>query len=613
MSIVRVKKISLFGLLTQKQEILAGLQDLGCLHLLPLRPPPAKVEKTASARAEAAYKALRFLKDVRNKRRQVTRDPAFDVEQVVQDTLDLRQRLRDATDRRDFLQQRIATIAPWGDITFPPHETLAGYRLWFYLLPLGKLSALQRVTLPWQIVRRDHRFAYVVVIARKEPPGDLLPVPRTHVGALPRSELQAQLEEVEIELEDLVSQRRALTRYIYLLSVNLASADNRAALAHAAQQTRDESAIVAVQGWVPVDALAAVQDYAKGANLACLIEDPASDDTPPTLIEQPDAMEAGVDMALFYQVPGYRSWDPTLLLFASFSLFFAMILADAGYGLVLMVGLLFFWRRLGCSRKGRAYRLLGLSLFGGTIVYGAMVGSYFGITPPADSALGSLHILNVNDFDTMMRLSIIVGVLHIGLANAMMAYVNRTRLIALSKLGWIAVIGGGLLLWLTEAGLTESGLTGPGVTGSESHWRSAGIALLAIGVFAIVLFSSERPVSKGRDHLWRLADGLFSLKGIVNAFGDVLSYMRLFALGLASASLAVTFNDLARDAYHALPGLGLLAALLIVAIGHLLNLGLALISGVVHGLRLNFIEFYNWGLPEEGTTFEKFARKEVKL
>jgi V/A-type H+-transporting ATPase subunit I len=88
--------------------------------------------------------------------------------------------------------------------------------------------------------------------------------------------------------------------------------------------------------------------------------------------------------------------------------------------------------------------------------------------------------------------------------------------------------------------------------------------------------------------------------------------MRLFALGLASASLAGTFNGLASSVHNELPGLGLLAAILILVIGHGLNLGLSLMSGVVHGLRLNFIEFYKWGLPEEGTPFRKFARKEVQ-
>ena len=93
---------------------------------------------------------------------------------------------------------------------------------------------------------------------------------------------------------------------------------------------------------------------------------------------------------------------------------------------------------------------------------------------------------------------------------------------------------------------------------------------------------------------------------------DHLLYLRLFALGLASASLVVTFNTLATQVIDALPGIGLLFGLLILVVGHILNLGLSIMSGVVHGLRLNFIEFYNWGLSEEGYPFKAFERKEVR-
>ena len=596
MSIARLKKVTLCGLLDEKHDILEGLQRLGCMHLVPLRPPPAEIEKVAPGTAASAYKALRFLTDVADKRRQITRDDGFDVGRFVAEVSDLMQRLRDATDRREFLANRIQAVEPWGDIVFPPGDSLAGYRIWFYVLPLRNVGALDAVEHPWQIMRKDNRFAYAVVIADEEPPADLLPVPRVHVGALSLSELRRQLEDVEIELEEIVAQRQGLTRYIYLLSYHLAEAENRAQLAYAEQQTRDDDAIVAVQGWASTEAIPQIETFANNARLACVFEDPESDDQPPTLIDQPDDMEAGVDLTMFYQVPSYRSWDPTVVLVVSFSIFFAMILADAGYGLLFMVGLLAFWGRLGGSRKARAYRRLGMVLSGCTIIYGVMVGSYFGISPPQDSLLANLKLLDIRDFNTMMTLSIVVGVIHIVLANGMVAYLNRMRAIALSSVGWIAAIVGGLLIWL----------------GAGTSWQSVGITLLALGALLILLFSSERPVNTPTDWLWRLVDGGRRLFTAMSAFGDVLSYMRLFALGLASASLAATFNDLARDAHAALPGLGLLAAALIIIVGHGLNLALSLMSGVVHGLRLNFIEFYKWGLPEEGTPFRKFARKEVQ-
>ena len=187
MSIAKLKRVTVCGALADKRDILAGLQRLGCLHLLPLTPPPSEVEKAAPEHAENARKALRFLTDVPDRRRQVMHDPSFHVESLVEQVLDLKQRLRDAGDRRDFLSNRIEEVEPWGDIDFPPHEALAGYRLWFYRLHLKNLKSLGAIDHPWTVVRRDHRYAYLIVLARDEPPRDLLPVPRTQVGALPRS------------------------------------------------------------------------------------------------------------------------------------------------------------------------------------------------------------------------------------------------------------------------------------------------------------------------------------------------------------------------------------------------------------------------------------------
>ena len=598
MTIARLKRVTLCGLAREKEDLLKGLQALGCLHLLPLRPAPAEAERVASPRAEAAYKALRFLTDMPERRRQVTRDPSFDVERVVADALAVKDRLRDATDRRDFLEQRIASVEPWGDIAFPPHADLVGYRLWFYVLPSGKSAALEKLDLPWEIVRRDQRLTYVVVVAKEEPPEDLLPVPRTHVGALPLQALKEKLEETEVEIEDLVAQRQALTRYIYLLSANLAEAENHASLAHADQQVREEAGIVAVQGWVPEDAVPALEAFAEEQGLACLLEDPKPDEQPPTLIEGTPEMEAGADLAFFYTVPPYRMWDPSVVLFFSFSLFFAMIVADAGYAALLLAGLLMFWKRLGQSPKGRSYRLLGLAMLGCTLVYGALTGSYFGVAPPEDGLLGTLQVLDLNDYPTMMQLSIVIGVLHLILGNVLVAFTKRRSATAIANLGWIA----GLI------GATALVYGAPGGPAAQ-----AGPVLLALGLLLIFLFSSERPfVGGSRNLLLRLFDGLKALMGVMGAFGDVLSYMRLFALGLASASLALTFNSLALQVKEALPGLGLLFAILILLGGHLVNLGLAIMSGVVHGLRLNFIEFYKWGMPGEGTAFRKFARKEVQ-
>ncbi|MFY2826080.1 V-type ATP synthase subunit I [Ruegeria sp. MALMAid1280] len=597
MSVARLKKLSLVGRAGQKTQTLEALQELGCMHVLPLAPPPAEPEKISERGAREAYKVLRFLTDVPEARRQIQRDPDFEMDQFVKDVLDLMQRTRDMTDRRDFLAHRIAQVRPWGDLDFPPDDVLAGNRLWFYQLPVKHRDALSDLTLPWAILEQDHRFIYAVLIAPDEPADDILPVPRTHTGSLPIHELEAQLEEAEIAIEALEAERVAQTRYLTLMRRNLSVAESAAELAHATQKVRDEEAMFALQGWVPEDRIEAVLEMAKAKDAAVLIEEPGPDDAPPTLLEQPEKRNAAVDLALFYQVPGYKDWDPSVIVAASFAFFFAMIVTDAGYGAVILLGLLLFWKRMGGTVGMRSWRRYGLIISGATIVYGILVGSYFGVSPPDGSIWARLKLLDLNNFGAMMMVSIVVGVLHLVLANALAARAAWGQRKAIANLGWIAALIGGFVLWLSYM---------------KGYSPTLGAAILIVGALAILLFSSERVIKKPTDWIWRLIDGVQGLAGAMGAFGDVLSYMRLFALGLASASLAITFNDLAMSVIHALKGPGILFGLLILIIGHILNFALALMSGVVHGLRLNYIEFFKWGLPDEGIVFRPFARKEVQ-
>ncbi len=597
MTVARLKKLSLVGPAAQKTKTLEALQDLGCMHVLPLVPPPSEPEKISERGARDAYKALRFLAETPDPRRQIQRDPNFDMDKFVKDIRDLMQRSRDMMDRRDFLAHRIAQVRPWGDLDFPPTDVLAGNRLWFYRLPLKHRDALSGLELPWAVLEEDHRYLYAVLISPEEPDDDILPISRTHTGSLPIHELEAQLEEAKIALEALDAERVAQTRYLTLMRRNLSVAESAAELAHARQKVRDDEAVFALQGWVPQDRVDAVLGMAGDKGAAVLIEDPTPDDTPPTLLEQPENRSAAVDLALFYQVPGYRDWDPSVIVSVSFAIFFAMIVADAGYGAVILLGLLAFWKRLDATAAQRSWRRFGVMISGATILYGVLVGSYFGVSPPDGSVLARFKVLDLNNFNAMMMMSIVVGVLHLVLANALAARAAWGQRKAIANLGWIAALIGGFILWLSYMNATS---------------MAPGAAMMGAGVLAIVLFSSERMIKTPMDWVWRLVGGLQSLAGAMGAFGDVLSYMRLFALGLASASLAITFNDLAGSVMQALKGPGILFGLLILIVGHVLNFALAMMSGVVHGLRLNYIEFFKWGLPDEGIVFRPFARKEVQ-
>jgi V/A-type H+-transporting ATPase subunit I len=109
-----------------------------------------------------------------------------------------------------------------------------------------------------------------------------------------------------------------------------------------------------------------------------------------------------------------------------------------------------------------------------------------------------------------------------------------------------------------------------------------------------------------------MLEGIKGLTMLTKVFGDLLSYLRLFALGLASSSLAVIFNHNAAHALREQTGMNILNCLLIWVTGHTVNLSLCLMSGIVHGLRLNFIEYFSWSVSEEGYPFKAFSKKEIQ-
>jgi V/A-type H+-transporting ATPase subunit I len=397
---------------------------------------------------------------------------------------------------------------------------------------------------------------------------------------------------VELAIEDAQAERAYLTRWHDLLRRDLNRLEDHAVRKRAAEQIYSNDQAFALQGWAPDDSLPVLEAYSKEQEFYCASEAPAQEDTPPTLMRNPSWISAGEDLVSFYMTPGYQTWDPSAITFVSFVIFFAMILADAGYAAILGITLMLMWKKLGRSASGHRFRPLLLSVAVASLVFGVLVGSYFGVTPSDASWPGKLHVLKMSDTNRMMMLSVVIGVFHIVLANAMNALRYKHWQDRWPSIGWIGVICGGFALALSGS-ITLANL------------QELGIASMAIGALLILWFTAPR-----EKPLARLAQGLMGLTRLSGALGDILSYLRLFALGLGAASLAIEFNNMAAGVYQGYPGIGLFFALLILLLGHGVNLVLGIASGVIHGLRLNVIEFFNWGLKEEGALYKPFKQSE---
>jgi V/A-type H+/Na+-transporting ATPase subunit I len=601
MAIVALSKVTLYGPATEKDAVLDGLQNLGCVHLNNLRPSANEAAAPEPSYPDARQ-ALQYLQDSPARRRTPRQIEKLDIEAVVKEVLEVRDRSRSLAEEREQLRKSIGDLGPWGNFELPPEWAKEGaMRFWFYMVPHHQMRRLDTIALPWKVVARDHRFVYVVVIAADQPAG--MPVPMVPLDLRSLSKLRERLEQVDRELEELDYRRIGLTRYRKALRENLDEADDRAARKRAGSQALERDQLFAVQGWAPSERVSALKQFAAERKLALTIEGPGPQDTPPTLLDNPPALRGGEGLVEFYMTPAYRLWDPSKAVFFAFAVFFAMIFSDAGYAVILGLILLAMWRRMGRTASGRGLRDVMLALVIFSIVYGVLVGTYFGIGPPAGSWLASLHVLDANNQRLMMWISIGVGTAHLVYANLVTVWWRRHSPTALSALGWAAIIFGGFCL-----GLGKSYSEVPEL----ASLPTVGLWGLGLGGVLVFLFTSERPFSLAPAHLFgRLVDGLKGVTGLSKAFGDVLSYLRLFALGLASIKLAEAFNGLAVTSF-AFKGVGLLLGLLVLLVGHVINFAMGIMSGVVHGLRLNLIEFFNWSLPQEGEVFRAFEKKAMK-
>jgi V/A-type H+-transporting ATPase subunit I len=210
------------------------------------------------------------------------------------------------------------------------------------------------------------------------------------------------------------------------------------------------------------------------------------------------------------------------------------------------------------------------------------------------SAENPLSAICLIDFNTKegqnlgMLLSIIIGMIHISLS--FLIKFRNTRDFA--ALGWIGAIWSGYFLVHSEM---ADGVNNPAA-------MYALIASLAV----VFIFSS-----RSKNLLFRILEGLNGLLGIVQVFSDVLSYLRLFALGIATVYMAHTFNMLAEEIAAALPWIGYVFASIILFAGHSVNLLLGVMGGVIHGLRLNFLEWYRWSFSGDGIVYKPFRLVET--
>lgn len=363
-----------------------------------------------------------------------------------------------------------------------------------------------------------------------------------------------------------------------------------------------ENTLCLLEGYCPVDRCDALNNLLEAQHIYYQAVDPILTDDTPTELKNNRFAKLFEVFTGMYGWPTYGEFDPTPILAPFYLLFFAMCMGDAGYGIVLFAfGLLTYYKKINISMfegLGPIIATLGV----GTTIVGLFLGTFFGMPLLEASwypdALKSIIISgNIAGFDAQMVLAIGIGVFHICLAMIVKALCYTKRfgfLETVSVWGWVLLIVGGLIVLATSALLH--------LPTEVTKWII--IAIAAVSALAIYIFNKP-----GRNPLLNIGAGLWDTYNMATGLlGDVLSYVRLYALGLAGGMLGGAFNSIALMVLGENATWQWIPFLLILLFGHVLNILMSALGAFVHPLRLTFVEYFkNSGYEGKGTLYQPFS------
>ena len=591
--ITKMKKYTFLVFHRDYEPFLSRLRELGVVHI---------TQKAAGLMEddEQLQAALQHEDELRRLIKQGAPD------QMIQERGAIEQRISDA---KNAMQQ----AAVWGDFDATRIKALkeAGYTLRFFSCGA---SAYQE---EWGIAVNtvEGKTYFVQVYGTDDQPVDLS---ETIAVELPQPEKSAAQWQAEVEhlngllaaanarieawkvanLDGLRQQLKEARQQIDWQRVNL-STDKLA-----------EGALCLFEGFCPIDKEEELNAMLAKEEVYYEETDPEKEDATPIKLHNNWFVKLFEPLTGMYGWPNYNEFDPTPILGPFFLLFFALCIGDAGYGILLtLIGYLIYKDKLKIEMfEGLGGIIMALGV--GSTVIGYLMGGFFGIDLfratwfPEWAKAPMFNNLGVNgkigEYDVMMVLTILIGVVHLILAMSIKAITYTLRdgfRATVSTWGWLLLIVGGICTAIVAMLFS--------LPTEIVKWTLIGIgSVSALGIF---VFNTP-----GRNPLINIGAGLWDTYGMTTGLlGDVLSYIRLYALGLAGGMLGAAFNQLGTLVLGENPNIGTwIGFIAIVTFGHVLNLLMACLGAFVHPLRLSFVEYFkNAGYEGTGKLYQPFKKQ----
>ena len=572
--IVPMKHLLLLCVADETERTLDALRDLGAVHL-ELGADGGGASASARESLERAERAVRIAMKAAKETSAPSRHAACGVDEV----LELDRKREGLKGEAEALKAMVKRYEPFGDFDPALARRLesAGVRL---------------------VLRDDGSFEFVVEgeSAASESGAREIPLPSERLGVM-----RGRLAETEGKIASLTAQ---------IASADVAAIERgfpglRDAVAFAAAKDEMEASkiaagaeaakIASVSGWIAADGVEALEAAAKGNGWGIALRDPEPSETPPTLIRPPKlfrpvkALFEGLGIA-----PAYREADVSVPFMCYFSLFFAMLVGDGGYGAIILALTLWGWRKYRAAKRPAPLMKSWLSLLtvfsSATVAWGLLSNTWFGAGLPFAAEWPTVKWLGDPTYNNMMFLCFTIGVSHLMVARIWTGLCMLNDRTCLSQFGWAGVV---LFMYLVTNSIV-------GIFSGIPQWAYWMFGVSLVLVFGFTLKGNELK-SRG------IELGMLPLN-IMSALGDIISYVRLFAVGLASVKVAQNFNDMAVGLDLPL-WLKVVPMVLILLVGHGLNFAMAGLSILVHAVRLNTLEFSNHkGISWAGYAFSPFRK-----
>ena len=602
--IIPMKKYSFLVYHKEYLNFLKDLRKVGVLHVIEKESGELEDENQRKQYdlIKQYKKAIKFLISRKAEDKSKT-STTTDSLKILKEIQNIQSEIEINTQNLASLKKEISLIRPWGNFSFENIERLEehGYHIRFFICPVKKFNYKWKINYNIEEINHLSGQTYFILVQEGDEKIELdaeeIKLPENSLDVLLKK--QKEIEKIILksgEIFDLYAEK-----YIPLLVSGKEKIQEEFNFDNVVINTEKqaEEKLMLLEGWVPEDKEEEINLFLDNSEIYYITSDATNEDKIPVKLRNNKFSKLFEPIAELYSLPDYKELDLTPFFAPFFMMFFGFCLGDAGYGLLFLTVASVV--KLRAKSKIKPLLTLVQILGGSTIVFGLLSGTIFGIDLikadiPFLSSIKSMFMKP----EEMFYFAIVLGGIQI-IFGMIVKILNISRQYgfkyALSTLGWIIlIISSALYVMIKDKFETES------------HSLKY-LYFFVLGSSLIMILFLNNPDKKILGNIGKgLGDIYFTATGI---FGDLLSYIRLFALGISSAILGYVFNYLALEMSGDTIIISQIIFLLILVVGHSLNIFMAVLGAFVHPLRLTFVEFYkNAGFTGGGKEYKPFKKNQ---